>query len=91
MKNLISEKKIISTLSFDQIQLLSSKIVYTKPIEAPIIKGQEYGKLIINISGKPNLEIPIVAEKNIGKINPLFRIFAAIKYLIFGTSLDEKI
>ena len=86
---LISSEKIISTLSFDQLQFLSSKIHYTKPIAAPINKGQEYGKLIINIDGKPDLNISLVAEKNVGKINPLFKIFAAIKYLIFGTSLDE--
>ena len=46
--------------------------------------------MIIEISGKQNIEVPLVAEKNIDKsINPLFRLFAAIKYLIFGTSLDE--
>ena len=35
------------------------------------------------------MQIPLVAEINIKSINPIFRIFAAIKYLIFGTSLDE--
>jgi len=30
-----------------------------------------------------------VAETKVNKINPFFRIFAGIKYLIFGTSLDE--
>ena len=31
----------------------------------------------------------ISADKNINTINPIKRIFAAIKYLVFGTSLDE--
>ena len=31
----------------------------------------------------------LVADKNINTINPIMRIFAAIKYLVFGTSLDE--
>jgi len=26
----------------------------------------------------------------IGKINPIYKIFAVIKYLLFGTSLDEN-
>ena len=38
---------------------------------------------------KSTIEVPLVADNNINKINPLFRIFAAAKYLIFGTSLDE--
>ncbi len=88
--NLISDKKIISTLSFDQEKLLTSQIEYTKPISAPVIKGKEYGQLFINIQGKPTIKVPLVAEVDINKINPIFRIFAAIKYLIFGNSLDEK-
>ena len=88
--NLITDKEIISTLSFDQLQLLKSTIEYTKPLTAPIIKGQEYGKLFVNIEGKPKIEISLIAEKNVKKINPIFRTFAAIKYLIFGTSLDEQ-
>ena len=88
--NLISPKNLISTLSFDQIQLMKSTIQYTKPISAPIEKGNEYGKLFINIDGRPEISIPLVAEKDISKVNPFLKIIAAIKYLIFGTSLDEN-
>ena len=88
--NLITDQELISTVSFDQLQLLESSIEYTRPLTAPIIKGQEYGKLLINIEGKPKIEISLIAEKDIKKINPIYRTFAAIKYLIFGTSLDEK-
>jgi serine-type D-Ala-D-Ala carboxypeptidase (penicillin-binding protein 5/6) len=87
--NLISAKKIISTLSFDQIQLLKSSIEYKKPIEAPIKKGQTYGFLTITIEGKPDIKVDLVAQNNVNSINPIFKIFAALKYLIFGTSLNE--
>ena len=69
--------------------LIKSSIEYQKPLEAPIIKGKTYGKLLIEIEGKPNIEIDLVADQDIGLINPVLKIFAAIKYLIFGTSLDE--
>ncbi len=88
--NLVTDKELISTLSFDQLQLLKSSLEYTRPLAAPIIKGKEYGKLIVDIEGKPQIKISLVAEKNINKINLIFRTFAAFKYLIFGTSLDEK-
>jgi D-alanyl-D-alanine carboxypeptidase (penicillin-binding protein 5/6) len=87
--NLVSSKKIISTLSFDQIQLIKSSLEYKSPIEAPIKKGEVYGKLIIDIDGKPNIEVELIAENNIGSVNPISKVFAAMKYLIFGTSLDE--
>ncbi len=88
--NLISTEKIISTLSFDQLQFMNSTIEYTKPIAAPIIKGQQYGNIKINIDGKPTILIPLVAEKNISQVNPLYKIIAAAKYLLFGNSLNEK-
>ena len=87
--NLVIEKDIISILSFDQIKLIKSTIHYEKPISAPIKAGEKIGSLIINISGKPPITVPLVADKNINTINPMMRIFAAIKYLVFGTSLDE--
>ena len=87
--NLLSSKKVISTLSFDQLQRIKSSIEYSKPIEAPIIKGNKYGKLFIEIDGKPNIEVDLIAEENINSINPILKVFSALKYLIFGTSLDE--
>ena len=87
--NLISSRKIVSTLSFDQLQLIKSSIQYKKPLDAPILKGNSYGKLLISIEGKPNIEIDLVAEEDVGTINPILKIFAALKYLIFGSTLDE--
>ena len=87
--NLVSSKKVVSTLSFDQIQLIKSSLHYKKPIEAPIKKGEVYGKLIIDINGKPNIEVELISQESIGSVNPISRVFAAMKYLIFGTSLDE--
>ena len=87
--NLISDQEIISTLSFDQLQLFETNIQYTKPISAPFKKGDKLGEMTINVPGKKPIVIPLVAEIEVTAINPFARIFAAIKYLIFGTSLDE--
>ena len=48
-----------------------------------------YGKLIIDIDGKPNIEVELISQENIASVNPISKVFAAMKYLIFGTSLDE--
>tara|TARA_B100000674_G_C37844906_1_gene917143 strand:- start:455 stop:970 length:516 start_codon:yes stop_codon:yes gene_type:complete len=88
--NLVSDEKIVSTLSFDQLQLMNTRIEYVSPISSPIKKGNVYGNLFIDIDGKPEIIIPLVAEKNIPTVNPILKIFAAAKYLLFGTSLDEK-
>ena len=87
--NLVSSQKIASTLSFDPIQLIKSSLEYKRPIEAPIKIGEAYGKLIIDIEGKPNIEVELIAQESVGSVNPISKVFAAMKYLIFGTSLDE--
>ncbi len=87
--NLISSKKVISTLSFDQLQLIKSSIKYKKPLEAPISKGSTYGKLLIEIEGKPDIEVDLVADEDVGPVNPILKSFAALKYLIFGSTLNE--
>jgi len=87
--NLIVNEDVITILSFEQLKTIKSTIEYEKPISVPIKAGDNLGKMIIEVSGKQNIEVPLVAEKNINIINPILRVFAAIKYLIFGTSLDE--
>jgi D-alanyl-D-alanine carboxypeptidase (penicillin-binding protein 5/6) len=87
--NLVVQNDIITTLSYDQIQLLTTVIEYEKPISSPFNKGDVLGKMFINIPGKQTIEVPLVADIRINNINPFMRIFAAAKYLIFGTSLDE--
>ena len=87
--NLVIPETIISTLSFDQLKSIKSNIEYEKPISAPFDSGIQKGSLTISVSGKDDIIIPLVTENNVGSINPLMRIVSAIKYLIFGTSLDE--
>ena len=87
--NLVIDKDIVSTISFDQLQLVETSIEYNKPINAPIKKGDRLGNMLIKIVGKKDLNIPLVAEIDVNESNPFIKLFAAIKYLIFGTSLDE--
>lgn len=88
--NLTAKDDLISNLSFDQLQQIKSSINFLNPISAPITKGDEYGSIEIKVPGKKTIIVPLVAEKNINQVNPLFKIITAIKYLIFGTSLDEN-
>ena len=87
--NLVAENDVVSTLSYDQLKLIESEITYISPLPAKINIGEKLGLMTIKISGKPEIKINLVSEETIGKTNPLIRIFSVIKYLIFGSSLDE--
>ena len=87
--NLIVENDVISTLSYDQIQTIETRIIYNKPINAPFKKGEKLGIIKISISGKETLEIPLISESKVKKSNPFLKLLYAAKYLIFGNSLNE--
>ena len=39
------------------------------------------------IDGKPNIEVELIAQENVGAVNPISKVFAAMKYLIFEDDL----
>ena len=88
--DLVIKNDVISILSFDQLKLIKTKIIYTSPIKAPIKANDKLGEIEINIIGKKTITKDLVAANNINKVNPFLQIFAALKYLVFGTSLDEN-
>ena len=77
-------------MDFEQSQNVTIKLSYNKPLEAPIEKNQEIGKIKIEIPNKELIEIPLISSENVEKINPLLRVFVAIKYLIFGNIYNEE-
>ena len=87
--NLIIENDVFSTLSYDQLKTIKSTLHYEKPISAPFNKGDKLGEIVISIDGKPDITVPLLAETKVNPVNPFFRLIAAIKYIIFGNSLDE--
>ncbi len=86
---LTSNRSIIKTLNYDQESKIKSRIIYEKPIEAPIQKDQVIGELIIEIENIPKIKIDLVANESVSKINPLLRVFSAIKFLILGNTSNE--
>ncbi len=87
--NLVIKEDIVSILSFEQSKLIKTTINYEKPVSAPFNVEDELGTMTINIKGKPIIKVPLVAENTVNSVNPIMKVFAAIKYLIFGTSFDE--
>jgi len=43
----------------------------------------------VKYEGKPNIEVDLVAAEDVASLNPIFKSFAALKYLIFGSTLDD--
>ena len=86
--NLISEISLFATLTSEQESNIKTKLIYNKPINAPIQKGQKVGKIVFEISKRPPIEIALLAKDEVKMVNPIIRIFSGINYLIFGNIND---
>jgi D-alanyl-D-alanine carboxypeptidase (penicillin-binding protein 5/6) len=57
---------------------------YTKPIPAPIHKGQKVGKLVVTVPEMQPQEFDLVAAEDVERLGALGRMGAAMSYLMFG-------
>ncbi len=80
---LISEK-VRRTLQKNQVNKVKMTAVYDKPVQAPIKKGDKLGIVKIEIPGQPTAEVPLVADKDVGKLGFFGKIAENFRYLLFG-------
>ena len=81
---LVVNKAVITSIAQARKKQLKLTVHYRGPIPAPIRKGTEIASLTIDAPGVTPREVPLYAGADVAKLGPMGRIFAAIKFLIFG-------
>ena len=81
---LITEKKIVMTLSRKQRRNMKVKVLLSTPIPAPVSKGLRLGSLQIDIPGRKPLIHPIVSAGSVAKLSFLSKLKVTVKYLLWG-------
>lgn len=61
-----------------------SEIVLPGPVSAPISKGDEVGKLVVNVESQPPIETPILADASVGRLGFLGRAIEGLSQMISG-------
>ena len=64
---------------------MNIKAKWNEPISAPIQKGLEIGKLIIEISDEKTLSFPLFSGEEVKKQGFLKRISSTVDYIIWGS------
>ncbi|MFC4351384.1 D-alanyl-D-alanine carboxypeptidase family protein [Fodinicurvata halophila] len=82
---LVTQKDLVVTLPHAARDELNARIVYDGPVPAPIQEGQSIGTLILSAPDMPEQEIQLVAGKSVEQAGLFGRLFAAGKYLAFGS------
>ena len=66
------------------LEKAKAEIVLPRPVEAPVKKGSEIGKLVISVDGQDPVEAPIVADADIGRLGFLGRAIEGLSQMIGG-------
>ncbi len=66
---------------------LRVSVVANAPLSAPVVGGQQIGRVLVTAPGVEQIERPLLAGDDVARLGPLRRIGAAINYLVFGPSL----
>jgi D-alanyl-D-alanine carboxypeptidase (penicillin-binding protein 5/6) len=82
--NLVAEKDLIVTLPRRARQQMKATAIYDSPIPAPLAKGDKVGRLVVSAPGIDTIELPLVAERDVGRLGFAGRIGAAVGYLLWG-------
>ncbi len=81
---LVIEQALLITLERKARQYLEVSVVYESPIPAPIEKGRQIARLLVNAPDLEGLEIPLVAGAEVEGLSAFPRLEAAINYLLWG-------
>ena len=81
---LVGGKDVVVTLPRQWRQRLQAKVRYDAPIAAPVLKGQELGRLEVMGQGVPNLSLPLLAGADVDRLGLVSRIPAVIGRWIGG-------
>lgn len=63
---------------------LQAKVSYDSPVPAPVLPGQQLGRITLTAPGVPTVEVPLVAQEGVDRLGYSGRLGAAVNYLIFG-------
>lgn len=82
--DMLVSQDVIRTLKKNKSDKIKLTAVYDKPVKAPVKAGQQLGYVRAEIPGQENLEIPLIAAKDVAKVGVWGKISKNIKYLLVG-------
>ena len=62
----------------------SVKVSYDAPIHAPVAKGTPLGKLVVSGQGVPNMDVPLLAGEDVGRLGLPGRAMAVLSHYVTG-------
>lgn len=83
---LVIEQDVEITLPRKSRRGMKVTVEYDGPIPAPVQKGQQLAKVVISAPDAENIEIPLYAAEDAGRLGFVGRLGAALKSIIWGVT-----
>lgn len=83
---LLAKEGVLLTIERKLRKSLKVTIRHAEPIPAPIKKGMKLGDILVNISNRSPIQIPLIAGEDVQRLGPSGRISATLGYLLWGSS-----
>lgn len=81
---LIGGREVVATVPRGWRETLQARIRYDTPVLAPVVKGQELGRLEVSGRGVPPLNLPLYAGADVERLGMMARIPAVLGRLVGG-------
>jgi D-alanyl-D-alanine carboxypeptidase (penicillin-binding protein 5/6) len=81
---LIGGREVVATVPRGWRESLQARIRYEAPVPAPVVKGQELGRLEVTGRGVPPMTLPLYAGADVERLGLIARIPAVIGRMIGG-------
>lgn len=75
---------VVRTVKKSTKNKYSAKIVYDKPVKAPLFKGDKIGEIVITYGDEIKETIPLVAKDSVALASPVSRFLDNLRYFAFG-------
>ncbi len=80
----VVEENVVKTIKKTARNKYEAKVVYKKPLKAPVVKGEKIGEVIISYEGKTVSSYPLVAKDSVAKMGAFSRFIENLKYFALG-------
>lgn len=81
---LIGGREVVATVPRGWRETLQARVRYDAPVPAPVVKGQELGRLEVSGRGVPPMTLPLYAGADVERLGMISRIPAVVGRLIGG-------
>lgn len=81
---MLISQDVVRTLKRNKSDKVKLVAVYDKPVKAPVKAGQQLGVVKVKLPGQEDLEVPLIASKDVAKVGLFGKIRKNIGYLLLG-------